>query len=201
MFDAFCIPEPESDNITNAIRERAELVKPPLNFQRLCDHVANNLASHVDPRDHLGRQPRTERQRLRSAMIHRLEWALANVLLAHKLKTDQPYRYAALNQCIEFDRLHAKHAQLDEAERQGRVRGGLRRQSRLDPVRRLAAERAQEVLRVEPTLTDWDVARTIEPEVIAFVRQHQLAVVCAENLLRTIVAWIRGGRDAASTQH
>lgn len=207
MLDGVPIPAPVNDNITKAIQERARRVKPPVEFQRLYEHVATGLAALEHPCDYattfsqcLGHKSNAERHKLRAAMIDHLEAALANVLLAHKLKTDQPYRNKSLNNCIEFDHMCAKHALLDDAQRQARVRGGLHRQRRLDPVRTLAARRAKEILCGRPSLTDWAVARIIEPEVVAFVREQRLAVVCAENLLRTIVAWIRRDRDAVTAQ-
>lgn len=189
------------------IRVRAALLRPSVNFQHLFDHVSKTLARNAQPpyRCTYGVKPRRQRkisarQQLRVAMIQHLEAATANLLLASNGGSDYLYRCAATDHCVHFDHLLKRRSLLDDAERQGRVRGGLQRQRRLDPVRRFAVDRAQELLRVDPSIADWDVARMIEPEVIAFVREHQLAVVCGENLLRTIVTWIRRARDAATVQ-
>ncbi len=203
MFDAICVREPNSDNITKTICDCAELVKPSLNFHDLYVHVANGLASYADPRDYactyagrLRPERKSARQQLGFAMITHLEAAIANLLLSYRLEKD-PYRAYALDHCIEFAHLHSERKLVDEAIRLARIRGGRARQLKLESVRTLAAERAREILRTDPTLTDWDVARMIESEVIAFVQKHKLAVVCAENLLRTIVVWIRRSRQAA----
>lgn len=114
------------------------------------------------------------------------------ILVCEKARSDSPKPLRALldealHLCKQFDMLEALHEERRRACVAARVRGGIARQSKLDPARRRAAR----LILVKAPPTGWDnpaqAARGIEPYLTAFIAQRRLGMWGSR---RTIVRWI-----------
>lgn len=117
--------------------------------------------------------------------IARLERIVA---LCLAVRSPEPTPHRAL--LLEAERLLAE---LDDANARialGRKKGGNTRQSKIDPARRESRRLANEIRRDVPQLTDIEVAKLIESDVIRFVRDRRISVAPGDNFTRTLRRWI-----------
>lgn len=76
--------------------------------------------------------------------------------------------------------------------REARAKGGRARQAKLDCARRRAARLILVTAPRDGWRNEWAAARGVKSRLTQFAKGRRLSLVCEDNLVRTIVRWIRG---------
>jgi hypothetical protein len=96
-----------------------------------------------------------------------------------------------LDLCQQFDQLEAQYHEELRTLTIARVRGGKARQAELDPARKQAARLLEPKRPPEGWANPTAAAKAIVDELKVFIRANRIAMATGDNLVRTIVRWIR----------
>jgi hypothetical protein len=183
-----------------AIEARWTSLDANIPFPTLKEHVCNKIAGLLDDQSYrpafivpdADRLWHRDIRTIKGKQVAALETAVAlSVAVTLKVPKSTATLLASIEAlCRLFDELAVAQERIIQKRHDDRVRGGRARQDRLRPAREYALRLFESMRPPEGWKNVRMAARTIAPQVEAFVARHRFSVFAGDSTIRTIRGWL-----------